>query len=169
AMQKVAQLFQGTKRKTPACAENLDWPKIMLPQVNPARRKARRRGLSPWLLLLSILLRLPAPELGSQQQPKISVEVKVVTVLATVRDKHGQIVSNLGKDDFELEEDGHPQAITYFTRETDLPLTLGLLVDTSGSQRRVLDQERAASDSFMDDMLRENDQAFVIHFDGEVE
>ena len=90
-----------------------------------------------------------------QQQPKIAVEVKVVNVLATVRDKHGQIVSNLGKDDFVLEEDGHPQTITYFSRETDLPLTLGLLVDTSLSQRRVLDQERTASQSFLDDMLRE--------------
>ncbi len=168
-MQKVAQLFQGTKRKTAACAENLGWPKIMLPQDNPARRKAGPPGLSPWLSLLSILLLLPAPELGSQQQPKISVEVKVVTVLATVRDKHGQIVSNLGKDDFTLEEDGHAQPITYFTRDTDLALTLGLLVDTSESQRRVLGEERAASQSFLDDLLRDKDQAFVIHFDREVE
>jgi VWFA-related protein len=168
-MPKVAQLFQGTKRKTPGCAENLAAPKIMLPQDNPVRRKARPRGLSPWLALLSILLLLPAPELGSQQQPKISVEVKVVTVLATVRDKHGEIVSNLGKDDFTLEEDGHAQPITYFTRDTDLALTLGLLVDTSESQRRVLDQERAASQSFLDDLLRDKDQAFVIHFDREVE
>ena len=141
----------------------------MLPQDHPARRKAGPRGLSPWLSLLSILLLLPAPELGSQQQPKISVEVKVVTVLATVRDKHGQIVSNLGKDDFTLEEDGHAQPITYFTRDTDLALTLGLLVDTSESQRRVLGEERAASQSFLDDLLRDKDQAFVIHFDREVE
>jgi VWFA-related protein len=113
---------------------------------------------------------LPAGALRSQQQPQISVEVKVVNVLATVRDKHGQIVSNLGKDDFELEEDGRPQTIAYFTRETDLPLTLGLLVDTSESQRRVLDQERSASRSFIDDMLRvDKDKAFVIHFDREVE
>ena len=105
-----------------------------------------------------------------QQQPKIAVEVKVVNVLATVRDKHGQIVSNLGKDDFVLEEDGRPQTIAYFSKETDLPLTLGLLVDTSGSQRRVLDQERTASQSFLDDMVRvDKDKAFVIHFDREVE
>ena len=168
-MPKAAQLFQGTKRKSAACAENLDWPKIMLPQDHPVRRKAGPRGLSPWLSLLSIFLLLPAPELGSQQQPKISVEVKVVTVLATVRDKHGEIVSKLGKDDFTLEEDGHAQPITYFTRDTDLALTLGLLVDTSESQRRVLDEERAASQSFLDDLLRDKDQASVIHFDREVE
>jgi len=64
--------------------------------------------------------------LHAQEQPKISVEVKVVSVLATVRDKKGKIVSNLTKDDFDLQEDARPQTITYFSRETDLPLTLGL-------------------------------------------
>ncbi len=126
------------------------------------------------LAALAIALLLSSASLRSQQQPQlqapISVEVKVVNVLATVRDKHGAIVPNLGKDDFALEEDGRPQMITYFARETDLPLSLGLLVDTSESQRRVLDQERSASHSFIDDMLREDkDKAFVIHFDREVE
>jgi len=103
-------------------------------------------------------------------QTKIAVEVKTVSVLATVRDKHGKIVSNLTKDDFALEEDGRPQTIDYFKNESDLPLWLGLLVDTSLSQRRVLDQERSASYSFLDHLLRENkDLAFVIHFDKEVE
>jgi VWFA-related protein len=120
-------------------------------------------------LLIGSLL-LPVGSARAQQPPAISVEVKVVNVLATVRDKHGQIVTSLGKDDFALEEDGRPQSITYFTKVTDLPLTLGLLVDTSGSQRRVLDQERSASHSFLDNMLREDkDKAFVIHFDREVE
>lgn len=103
-------------------------------------------------------------------QPKIAVEVKTVSVLATVRDKHGKTISNLTKDDFSLTEDGHPQPIDYFTRESDLPLRLGLLVDTSLSQRRVLEQERSASYSFLDHLLRpDKDQAFVIHFDREVE
>ncbi len=119
----------------------------------------------------TVLLLLSAkPALRSQEKPGISVDVKVVSVLATVRDKHGQIISNLGQDDFKLEEDGRPQAITYFARETDLPLTLGLLVDTSMSQRRVLPEERGASQSFLDNMLRGGqDQAFLIHFDREVE
>ena len=112
---------------------------------------------------------MPGKALRAQEQPKISVEVKVVNVLATVRDKHGKIVSNLAKDDFVLEEHGRPQTISYFSRESDLPLTLGLLVDTSLSQRRVLEQERNASYSFLDQMLREKDLAFVIHFDREVE
>lgn len=100
----------------------------------------------------------------------MSVQVKVVNVLATVRDKHGKIVNGLTKDDFSLTEDGRPQTLKYFARDTDLPLTLGLLVDTSMSQRRVLNEERDASESFLAQVLREDkDKAFVIHFDREVE
>jgi VWFA-related protein len=102
-------------------------------------------------------------------KPKITVESKVVTVFATVRDKHGQIVATLTKDDFAVDEDGRPQTISYFARENDLPLTTGLLVDTSRSQTRVLDQEVDASYTFLDHVLREKDKAFIIHFDHEVE
>ena len=116
-------------------------------------KDASRRGIGGWLrlcLLLSLLsLLLPGWPLRSQQPPTISVNVKVVNVLATVRNKNGEIVRNLTKDDFTLEEDDRPQTIGYFARETDLPLTLGLLVDTSMSQRRVLDQERSASSTFL--------------------
>jgi VWFA-related protein len=122
----------------------------------------------------------PAPQQSGQSQPalkrpedaqaKIAVEVKTVSVLATVRDKHGKIVSDLTKDDFQLDEDGRMQTINYFVHESDLPLRLGLLVDTSLSQRKVLDQERSASYSFLDKLLRQDkDSAFVIHFDHEVE
>jgi VWFA-related protein len=114
----------------------------------------------------------PAPEQPAQltSQSKIAVEVKTVSVLATVRDKHEKTISTLTKDDFALTEDGHPQPIDYFARESDLPLRLGLLVDTSLSQRRVLEQERSASYSFLDHLLRaDKDLAFVIHFDREVE
>ncbi len=107
---------------------------------------------------------------GTEPVSTISVKVKVVNVLATVRDKHGEVIPNLTQNDFILEEDGKPQTIRYFAHETDLPLTLGLLVDTSLSQRRVLDQERSASRSFVTRMVREDrDKAFVIHFDREVE
>jgi VWFA-related protein len=106
----------------------------------------------------------------STQPSTMTVTVKVVNVPATVRDKHGKIISTLGKDDFVLEEDGRPQTIRYFAHDTDLPLTLGLLVDTSLSQRRVLEEERHASYSFLDQMLHQaKDVAFVIHFDHEVE
>lgn len=96
--------------------------------------------------------------------------VKVVNVFATVRDKHGKIINDLAKDDFKITDNGHPQTIGYFARETDLPLTLGLLVDTSLSQRTVIDQERTASYKFLQQVLREDkDKAFIIHFDREVE
>jgi VWFA-related protein len=105
-----------------------------------------------------------------QSQSKISTEVKLVTVYAAVRDKHGKIIPNLNQSDFALREDARPQTIKYFVRESELPLTLGLLVDTSLSQRRVLDQEKSASYSFFDHILREDkDRAFLIHFDREVE
>ncbi len=98
-----------------------------------------RIGKAYWRALLIASLLLPAGSLRAQQQPQqqptqppqIGVQVNVVNVLATVRDKHGAIVANLGKDDFVLQEDGRPQTIAYFTRETDQPLSLGLLVDTS--------------------------------------
>lgn len=87
-----------------------------------------------------------------------------------VRDKKGKIVTNLTKDDFVLDEEGHPQTIKFFSRESNLPLTLGLLVDTSPSQRTVLDAERTASQKFFEQVLRQDrDLAFVIHFDYEVE
>ena len=121
-------------------------------------------------LQLSLVLLLAGASLQAQQTPNISVKVKVVNVLATVRDKHGNIIRNLTKDDFTLEEDGHPQTIKYYLQEDNLPLTLGLLVDTSGSQRHVLGDERSASHTFLDHVLREDmDKAFLIHFDREVE
>jgi VWFA-related protein len=112
----------------------------------------------------------PQQQTPPQSQSKISTEVKLVTVYAAVRDKHGKIIPNLNQSDFALQEDARPQTIKYFARESDLPLTLGLLVDTSLSQRRVLDQEKSASYSFFDHILREDkDKAFLIHFDREVE
>ena len=132
--------------------------------------KFGRRTLELALSLAIVGLLLSGSRVRGQQKPDVTVQVKVVNVPATVRDKHGKIVSNLTKDDFIIEEDGRPQDVHYFSQESNLPLTLGLLVDTSLSQRRVLDQERSASSSFLDQMLRpEKDQAFLIHFDYEVE
>jgi VWFA-related protein len=108
--------------------------------------------------------------LSGRQTPTFSADVKVVNVLATVRDRKGQIVHDLAKGDFLLDEDGRPQTIRYFSQESSLPLTLGLLVDVSPSQRRLVDDERSASYKFFDQVLREDkDVAFVIHFDAEVE
>ena len=122
------------------------------------------------LAFVVLCLSLVGARLRGQEKADISVRVKVVNVPATVHDKHGKIVNNLTKDDFILEEDGRPQTLHYFSQENNLPLTLGLLVDTSESQRRVLGQERTASSSFINQMLRpDKDKAFLIHFDHEVE
>jgi VWFA-related protein len=122
-----------------------------------------------------IVALVAVPGVGPSMQAQepvatVAVDVKVVTLPVTVRDKHGKIVRDLTKDDFTLQEDGRPQTIKYFSQETNLPLTLGLLVDTSRSQDNVLDAERNASRSFIDQMLvQPKDKAFLIHFDREVE
>jgi VWFA-related protein len=106
----------------------------------------------------------------AQDQPTFSTSVKVVNILATVRNKTGSLIGNLGQEDFSVSEDGRPQTIRYFSRETDLPLTLGLMVDTSGSQQRVLDAERGASLRFLDRVFRDNkDHVFIVQFDSTIQ
>ena len=105
-----------------------------------------------------------------QERPSFKVEVDLVNILATVRDEQGRLVNSLTKEDFILEEEGQPQEIEYFSSETDLPLTLGLLVDTSMSQSRILEEERQASYQFLENILRpESDLAFVMSFDVEAQ
>jgi VWFA-related protein len=115
------------------------------------------------------------PHSGAQSSPErfdkvFTSDVKVVNVFATVRDKKGRIEKDLKQDDFTIDEDGRPQTIRYFAKESNPPLTLGLLVDTSGSVRRLIETERDASLKFLDQVLREDkDVAFLIHFDFEIE
>ncbi len=121
--------------------------------------------------LLVAFFAISVPFLPAQEKDAtFSTDVKVVSVFATARDKQGKVVATLTKDDFALLENGVEQPIRYFSREVDLPLSIGLLVDTSMSQRRVLAQERSASFEFLDKVLKpDRDQAFVIHFDFETE
>jgi len=98
----------------------------------------------------------------------LKVNVEVVQLFFNVKDKHGALIPNLTKDNFEIAEDGTPQTIKYFKAETDLPLTLGILIDTSGSQLRVLDMEKEVGASFLENILRPKDEAFVISFDVDV-
>jgi len=119
---------------------------------------------------LAILVVALGAAIGAQQGPTISSRVNVVMLFATVHDADGKVVKNLTRGDFVLLEDGVPQRIDYFAQESDLPLTIGLLVDTSRSQTGVLEKERSASYTFLDQVLREGvDQAFVVHFDLRVE
>src|SRR6201987_61909 len=151
------------------CLEGLSWSNKR-PQQSNQQQSQPSQQQSPPPQKASTPPSQPQQQTPPQSQSKISTEVKLVTVYAAVRDKHGKIIPNLNQSDFALQEDARPQTIKYFARESDLPLTLGLLVDTSLSQRRVLDQEKSASYSFFDHILREDkDKAFLIHFDREVE
>ena len=130
----------------------------------------------PAAVLLAAFLVLPSARPQQKEQkpaedlaPTIQVEVNLVSILAAVRDKHGALINNLSKDDFSLAEDGHPQEIKYFTRETDLPLTIGLLVDVSASQRNLIDIERQAAYQFFSQVLRKKDMAFLISFGEDAE
>ncbi|MGO8813080.1 MAG: VWA domain-containing protein [Terriglobia bacterium] len=99
----------------------------------------------------------------------LKITTEVVNVYAVVRQKNGHLIPDLSKDDFILEEDQNPQVIRYFSREADTPLTLGILVDTSPSQGRVLEVEKSEAEAFLSEILRPKDLTFVMHFDVEVE
>jgi VWFA-related protein len=130
------------------------------------------------LFLVGLLAAVLVPAQRAQSQkpaepeditPSIKVDVDVVNVLVSVRNKAGGLVGNLSKDDFTLVEDGKPQTIKYFTKDTDIPLTIGLLIDISGSQARLIEDERRAAYQFFSQVLRKKDMAFLISFGPECE
>ena len=106
-------------------------------------------------------------EQSSDQKPTetLKVNVNVVQLFFNVKDKKGTLIPNLTKADFDIAEDGKPQTIKYFTAETNLPLTLGLMIDSSGSQRNVIDMEKEVGGAFLRQILTDKDEAFVISFD----
>ena len=95
----------------------------------------------------------------------LKVNVNVVQLFFNVKEKHGGLVPNLTKNDFEIYEDGKPQTIKYFTAESNLPLTLGMMIDASGSQRNVIDMEKEVGGAFLRQILTDKDEAYVISFD----
>ncbi len=108
----------------------------------------------------------PAQKPEEEQTPgeTLKVNVNVVGLFFNVKDKHGALMPNLTKDDFEVFEDGKPQTIKYFAAESNLPLTLGILIDSSGSQLRVLDMEKEVGGAFLRQILTDKDEAYVIDF-----
>jgi VWFA-related protein len=109
-------------------------------------------------------LRKP-PAAESKPVETLKVNVQVVNVYFTVKDKHGALVPHLRKDQFQVSEDGKAQSIKYFAAKSNQPLTLGLLIDTSGSQQAVLPMEKLVGAAFLRDVLTPKDLAFVINFD----
>ena len=118
---------------------------------------------------IALLLFSLAATAQQEQPPAIKVDVDVVNLLCSVRDKKGALIANLTQDDFEVFEDGKRQQIRYFTRETDLPLTIGLLVDVSVSQEGLIEIERRAASQFFSQVLGKKDVAFLISFGAEAE
>jgi VWFA-related protein len=117
-------------------------------------------------------LQAPAQSQSQDQDQSIEtlkVRVNVVQLFFNVKDKKGALIPNQTRNDFEILEDGKPQAIKYFTAESNLPLTLGILIDSSGSQMRVLEMEKEVGGGFLNEILRPNDEAFVIAFDVNVD
>jgi VWFA-related protein len=109
----------------------------------------------------------PAQPSVNSQDPAttLKVNVNVVQLFFNVKDKHGALIPNLTKDDFTIAEDGKPQTIKYFAAESNLPLTIGMMIDASGSQRNVLDMEKEVGGAFLRQILTDKDEAFVISFD----
>ncbi len=103
------------------------------------------------------------------QDPVIRVDVQLVNITYTVRNKQGGLVGNLTKDDFTVFEDGKQQEINRFQRDTDLPLTIGLLIDISGSMYNVISTGKRAASEFFRKVLRPKDLAFLITFGSELE
>ena len=111
----------------------------------------------------------PQPQPQDQTEPLIKVNVDLVSVLFSVRDKKGALMPNLTKDDFTILEDGKQQTIKDFVKESDLPLTIGLLIDVSGSQQNLIGVEREAAGQFFTRVLRQKDMAFLISFGSDAE
>ena len=106
---------------------------------------------------------------SNQSVSTLQVNVNVVNLFFNVKDKHGTLIPDLKRDDFKVIEDGRQQTIKYFTAETDQPLTLGILIDSSVSQQRVLPMEQEVGAAFLNEVLRPKDEAFVISFDVNVD
>ena len=104
-----------------------------------------------------------------QSAETLKVNVNVVQLFFNVKDKKGALIPSLTKNDFQILEDGKPQTIKYFAAESNLPLTLGILIDSSGSQARVLDMEKQVGGDFLSQILRDKDLAFVLSFDVQAE
>ena len=115
------------------------------------------------------LISLCAVLCAQDAPPTIKVDVDVVSILFNVRDKKSGLVGSLNKEDFTIFEDGKQQTIKYFNRETDLPLTIGLLIDVSASQMNLIEIEKNAAHQFFGQVLRKQDLAFLISFGADAE
>ena len=120
--------------------------------------------------VLAVAMAVPAlPQDPQSQGPVIRSQVNLVNLFVTVRDKNKRIVTDLKKEDFKLQEDGQDQQIAFFSKEVTLPITLALLLDTSGSEQFMLGSIQDMGGRFLDRVLKKGDEALVMSFDTDVD
>jgi VWFA-related protein len=120
--------------------------------------------------LLAAAIALPArPQEPTIQGPTIKTQVNLVNLFVTVRDKNKRIATDLKQDDFKVSEDGQDQKIAFFSKEVTLPITLGLLMDTSGSEQYMLGAIQDGASSFLNRVMRKGDEAMIMSFDLDVD
>jgi VWFA-related protein len=139
-------------------------------------------GASPangtsWSNLSAVTSQSPTPPVQPQQdqqqlpqsQQPLKVQTTLVNVFVTARDKKNGIVSDLTQNDFKIFEDGQEQEIAFFQKDVNMPITLGMLMDTSGSMDRVIGAEQDTASRFLREVMRKKDEAMVISFDFDVD
>ena len=147
-------------------APSLCGRKSRVAQISSAA--AERPGIGQWALALlpalAALLSLPL----AAQETTLRVDVKLVSIFVNVTDRNGAIVGGLAREDFAVTEDGRPQQVAVFERQSELPLNLTLAIDTSGSVRKDMAQEADAARRFAHAILRPQDQMSLLQFATEV-
>jgi VWFA-related protein len=156
-------LIAGEKSAAPSRAA------IILAAMRPNKKRPLEFLLALLVFALFGVGLLTAAQEQAEPSATLRVEVPVVNVYCTVKERDGRLVTDLSAEDFEVKEDGKKQEIRYFARETDRPLTLALLVDTSVSQQGVLSIEQEAATAFLRQVMRPVDLVLLITFDVNVD
>ncbi|HKE09649.1 MAG TPA: VWA domain-containing protein [Candidatus Acidoferrum sp.] len=142
--------------------------------VSVKRRFWKKLALPAAACASALAMAAPALPQGQNQQglgqaPTIKAEVNLVNLFATVRDKNKRVITDLKQDDFKIFEDGHEEKISFFSKEMTMPITMGLLLDTSGSEQNMLGAIQGAGSRFLRRVLRKGDEAMIMSFDSDVD
>ena len=135
----------------------------------PSLKKLAALCVTPILAVAIVLPALASPHQDPAQGPVIKQTVNLVNLFVTVRDKSKRIATDLKQEDFKVAEDGQDQKIAFFSKEVTLPITLGLLMDTSGSEQYMLGAIQDGAGSFLNRVMRKGDEAMVMSFDLDVD
>src|SRR4029077_2378450 len=142
---------------------HLSQRKVYMPSMNKVVTQCAA-ALVVCTLALPVLAQEPSAQGGV-----IKSRVSLVNLFATVRDKNKRIVPTLKQEDFRISEDNQDQKIAFFSREVSLPITLALLLDTSGSEQNMLGPIQEGASTFLGRVMRKGDEALVMSFDLDVD